>query len=69
MSSDAGEATTLEKKIEDAKDCVKWIKQKFLQHLLAGASTRFLNNALKILAATNDVQQMLDYTWTLNPKP
>ena len=37
MSSDARGATTVQKKIEVAKDCQKWIKQKFLQHLLAGA--------------------------------
>ena len=37
MSSDARGATTVEKKIEVAKDCQKWVKQKFLQHLLAGA--------------------------------
>ena len=30
-------ATTVEKKIEVAKDCQKWLTQKFLQHLLARA--------------------------------
>ena len=37
MSSDARGATTVEKNIEVAKDCHKWVKQKFLQHLLKGA--------------------------------
>ena len=37
MRSDARGATTVEKKIEVANDCKKWVKQKFLQHLLAGA--------------------------------
>ena len=38
MSSDARRATTVEKNIEVAKDCQKWVKQKFLQHLLARAT-------------------------------
>ena len=38
MSSDARGATTVEKKIEVAKDYQKWVKQKFLQHLLARAT-------------------------------
>ena len=37
MSSYATGATTVEKKIEVAKDCQKRVKQKFLQHLLARA--------------------------------
>ena len=37
MSSDARGATTVEKKMKVAKDCQKWLKQKFLQYLLAGA--------------------------------
>ena len=36
-SSDARGATTVEKKGEVAKDYQKWVKQMFLQHLLAGA--------------------------------
>ena len=36
-SSDARGATTVEKKIEVTKDCKKWVKQMFLQHLLARA--------------------------------
>ena len=35
MSIDARGATTVGKKIEVAKDYQKWLKQKFLQHLLA----------------------------------
>ena len=37
MGSDARGATTVQKKIEVAKDCKKWAKRKFLQHLLTGA--------------------------------
>ena len=37
MINDARGATTIEKKIEVAKDCQKWAKQKILQQLLARA--------------------------------
>ena len=37
MSSDARRATTVAKKIEVAKDYRKWLKHKFLEHLLARA--------------------------------
>ena len=37
MGNDARGATTVEKKIEVAKDCQKWVKQTFLQHMLARA--------------------------------
>ena len=37
MGSDARGVTTIKKKIKVVKDCLKWVKQTFLQHLLLGA--------------------------------